>query len=187
MAQIDPQTMSDEEMLEAIKADPQAFSLVYTKFQPQILGFFINRLQARAVAEDLTSQVFEKALRSISKFAWQGVPISAWLQRIARNALVDHVRAQARHKTGPIADEVPLIDNEQMPPDQQFEGEYMKQELQKLLQELPEKERKIVYLKFYNGYTNRVIAQVTGLSESNVGTIIYRAISKLRQEMVAQH
>jgi RNA polymerase sigma-70 factor (ECF subfamily) len=87
-------TDSDDEqtLVEAAKADPARFEELYDRYVGRVYGFVSRRVGNRAAAEDITSAVFEQALVNLPKFEWRGAPFSAWLIRIAANALTDHWR-----------------------------------------------------------------------------------------------
>jgi len=158
------------------------FGRLYAYYAPKVRGYFLARTNDLSLAEDLTSKTFEKALHGLDSFQWQGVPFSSWLFTIARNAFFDYLRSEKGKKktsleaTAPVKSDLPS----------QFE-ELVESEEYSFLEEavltLTEREREIVYLKFYEGQTNRTIAKATGLSETNVGTILYRTMGKLRKTM----
>mgnify|MGYP001223979479 CR=1 FL=1 len=133
-------------------------------------------------AEDLTSEVFEKALAGLGSFQWQGVPFSAWLFKIAQNTLFDSFRKE-KAKPKVSLEELPPLEGSQIGPEEAaFRGE--SQEIMTgILRKLPQREREIIYLKFYEGHTNRNIAKLTGLSETNVGTILYRTLRRMREDL----
>jgi RNA polymerase sigma factor (sigma-70 family) len=158
------------------------FGRLYSSYHPKIRNYFLSRTGDERKAEDLTSKTFEKALIGLDSFQWQGVPFSAWLFRIAKNTFYDTLRSEKAK---------PKVSLEKLPPIKGAEGrpeevalELSDQEfVERLLLKLPKRERDIIYLKFYKGRTNRAIAKLTGLSETNVGTILYRTLRKLRQEL----
>ena len=158
------------------------FGKLYEAYVPKVKTYFLSRLDDSTLAEDLTAKTFEKALNGLESFQWQGVPFSSWLFTIARNVFFDHLRGQrGKHKislesTRPIKGDLPTQFEE-------LQEQEEKEWLNKALFKIPEREREIIYLKFYEGLTNRAIAKTTGLSETNVGTILYRTLRKLRREL----
>lgn len=170
----------EQELLTAAQADPAKFSAIYEHYQPHLFRFVSAKVNSKEIAEDLTSQTFEKALKNIHSFQWEGNSLSSWLYQIAKRLIIDYYRATARH-SAVVTDAVDITttsDNSSL--EHQVESEVNQDLLQKLIEKLPEKERKVMYLKFYNGYTNKLIAEITELSETNVGTIIYRAVQRLK-------
>ena len=177
----------DEEKLvraaQKIKSGPNTpFGPLYEHYALRVKKFFLKRLADETLADDLSSKTFEKALHGLDKFRWQGIPFSAWLFRIARNVLFDHLRFErgkkhvSLEKTAVLKGDLPT----------QFEELEQMQEneiLWRALAKLPGREKEIIYLKFYEGHTNRTIAEITKLSETNVGTILYRTLRKLRENL----
>ena len=150
------------------------FSQIYKDHYLKILNFLKSKTSKNEDAEDLTSAVFEKAYKGLGNFKWQGLPISSWLFKIARNTLIDFYRTQK--KNAPIESIVHT-----KPINSQLDQEVISDiYFEQILKTLDPKERKIIYMKFFEGHTNKSIAEKTNLSETNVGTIIHRVIKKLR-------
>lgn len=147
----------------------------YRQELPRVYNFFRYRVGDRDSAEDLTSATFEKAWRARHRYRADRASVSTWLLAIARNVAVDH-RRRARVEV-PIEEAAP---REEETPERTALRDSDHQRLVALLAELPTRERELVSLKYGAGVTNRAIAQLTGLSESNVGTILHRTIDALR-------
>src|SRR4029078_11095457 len=86
----------ERELVEQAKNDPAAFEELYSRYYGRIFAFSYRRVQARELAEDITSDVFMRALGGLQKFTWQGVSFSAWLYRIANNRITDQFRRGGR-------------------------------------------------------------------------------------------
>jgi RNA polymerase sigma-70 factor (ECF subfamily) len=155
----------------------------YKDYLPRVFNFFRFRVGNRTVAEDLTSATFEKAWRGRSHFRRDLSAFSTWLFTIARNMAIDHLRRRER--------EVPLdIVPEQADPISVEKTVQRNQDflrLSSLLSQLPVRERELIAFKYGGGLTNREIARLTRLTESNVGVILYRVVEKLRTEMDVDH
>jgi RNA polymerase sigma-70 factor (ECF subfamily) len=151
---------------------------VYAEQLPRVFNYFLYRVRNVAAAEDLTSQTFEKAWRSRTSYRRDVAGVATWLLAIARNVAIDHGRARREH--------APLEDAEHVAVDGTPEDEQShssdRARLAALVERLPERERELLALKYGAGSTNRAIAELTGLSESNVGTIIHRAVQTLRRD-----
>lgn len=183
---LDPKT--EENLVKKIQKGSEeerekSLETIYNHYKKPIYRFFDIKIRITEDVEDLTAAVFRKVLEGIDNFQWQGLSLSAWIYRIARNTLIDFYRGNdKRRKTTTITDAMHLVSNEDGP-----EGiaEFLdlKDQLRGLLDDLPDREQNIIYMKFYEGYTNRTIARLTGLSETNVGTIIWRTVRKLREEI----
>lgn len=143
---------------------------------PRVYNFFRYRVGPGAVAEDLTSITFEKAWRSRSRYREDRAGFETWLFAVARNVAIDHFRS-ARAV-------VPLDEAAGLPggptPEEIAERRSDESRLSKLLRQRTERERELLALKYGAEFTNREIARLTGLSESNVGTILHRAVEALR-------
>jgi RNA polymerase sigma-70 factor (ECF subfamily) len=147
---------------------------VYREELPRVFNFFRYRVVDRATAEDLTSLTFEKAWRARDRYRRDRARTATWLLAIARNVARDHFR-----KSRP---EVPIGEGDAAhdSPEAAFLQRDDFARLSALLDELPERNRGLLALKYGAGATNRAIARLTGLSESNVGTILHRAVTALR-------
>jgi RNA polymerase sigma-70 factor (ECF subfamily) len=97
-------TEDDRLLIEAAQADPARFVEIYERHVDRVYAFVGRRTENRAVAEDITSHVFEQALATIARFEWRGLPVSAWLFRIASNAVADHWRERSRNADEPVPD-----------------------------------------------------------------------------------
>jgi RNA polymerase sigma factor (sigma-70 family) len=177
---LDPEV--EKKLVKKAKKDKKAFGVLYEHYNKHIKNFFDYRLSDNQFSEDLTSKVFEKALKGLDNFQWQGVSFSAWLYKIAKNTLIDHYRTAGLKKVQALPSEEQLVSPHPTP---SIEAEiYFEEEiLKKVLDELPKREREIIYMKFFDGYKNKTISNLTGLSETNVGTIVYRTTRKLKEKL----
>jgi RNA polymerase sigma-70 factor (ECF subfamily) len=149
---------------------------VYAEQLPRVYNFFRYRFGASADVEDLTARTFEKAWRSRHRYRRDLAGFSTWLLSIARNVATDHLRVQ--RSTVPL-DEAAAIAASGTPEDaalRRSDGEH----LAALLSRLPDRDRDLLAMKYGAGMDNRSIARATGLTESNVGTILHRAVQTLR-------
>src|SRR5438094_4122198 len=79
-------------LVEAAQKDPSRFGELYESNFERVYAFVARRVRGRALAEDLTADVFHKALANLSRFDWRGIPFAAWLLRIASNVIADEWR-----------------------------------------------------------------------------------------------
>lgn len=159
--------------------DALDWDAVYREELPRVYNFHRYRVFDQATAEDLTSVTFEKAWRARDRYRKDRAAVSTWLLSIARNVAIDHFR---RVKSRP---EVPLGDQEvpdRVTPEDEAARRADRQRLRSLVDGLAPRERELVALKYGAGATNRAISKLTGLSESNVGTILHRTMAALRAE-----
>ena len=159
----------------------EAFSVFYEQYLPKIFKYISYRINDKFMAEDLTAVVFEKALTKYKTYSSNKAAISTWLFTIAKNTLIDHFREAQREKTVQL-DETLDIPQDARTPEQAVIEKEKWQTLRRCLASLASNEREIITLKFSSQMTNRQIAQVLGLSDSNVGVILYRAIRRLRDD-----
>jgi len=160
----------------AIPAQDVDWDAVYAEQLPRVYNFFRYRVGDGPAAEDLTSITFEKAWRARGRYRRDLGAFSTWLLTIARRVAVDHYRAQRPHLALDEAADVAGGPT----PEELSERRSDLERLAGLLAALPEREREIVALKYGAGLTNRAIAGLVRLSESNVGTILHRTVQSLR-------
>ena len=158
----------------------EIFTELYEEFLPKVFRYIRYRVNSEQVTEDLTSVVFEKALTNFEKYSREKASFSTWIFSIARNVVIDHYRTQARHPALSLEKaEIDVSSNEPLPGDT-LEKMEEREKLRACVSRLQAEEQEIIALKFGSDMNNRQIARTMGLSESNVGTKLYRAVRKLR-------
>jgi RNA polymerase sigma-70 factor, ECF subfamily len=145
-----------------------------------VYGFFGYRVSSRADAEDLTQLTFERALRAWNRFDPDRASPRTWLISIARNLLIDHYRRDRSAAQEPIEDHYshPELVVED-------EGQGLPPELAAALDDLGDRERELIALRFGGELTGPEIAELTGLSLANVQQILSRSLRRLRASMDA--
>jgi RNA polymerase sigma factor (sigma-70 family) len=156
-----------------------AFTALYEEYMAYVFRYINYRVGNRNEAEDLTSVVFEKALAAFHRYDHRKSAPQTWLLTIARNTVTDHLRKSANRQTMPLENVVGIESDDPSPPESTERKEQYAR-LKYCLTALPPREQEIVSLKFSGELNNRQIASMVGLSENNVGTILFRAICKLR-------
>ena len=154
------------------------WNALYADHLPRVYNYFRYRVGDGPEAEDLTAETFEKAWRGRMRYRRSRGAFSTWLFTIARNVAVDSFRR--RRPTVPFDTVHGRADG--MPLDEVVQRHGDLARLGALLARLPTRERELVALKYGAGLTNRSIAGLTGLSESNVGTILHRVVRRLREQ-----
>lgn len=149
---------------------------LYADQLPRVYNYFRYRVGHGVAAEDLTSLTFEKAWVARNRYRRDLGAFSTWLMTIARNVATDHYRRRRDHAPLEAADHVAGGDD----PHAEAEQREASRKLARLLGELSERDRDLVALKYGAGLTNRVIAKHLRLTETNVGTILHRAVQKLK-------
>ena len=169
-------------ILTTAKADPSAFAAVYDHYFSSIYNYVRYRVPDAAQAEDLTAQVFERVLANLGSFDHHQAAFAVWLFTVARNLVTDYLRAQKRRNWFSLEQVSEQAQPSPLPEEQVIHGE-MQDALLAALSLLGDRERDLLALKFVAQMTNRRIAELTGLSESNVGVILHRALGRLRSEL----
>jgi len=162
--------------------EPAAFAAIYDYYFPRVYNYVRYRVQDAEAADDITSQVFEHALVNIRRYRSERAPLAVWLFAIARNAVNDYLRAQWRRRWLSL-DALRDWPSSDPQPEEIADHNETRSRLLLAVAHLTERERDILGLKFGAGLTNRNIGELVGLSESNVGVILYRAVRRLRAEL----
>ena len=152
---------------------------VYLENLPRIYNYLRFRIGDDLVAEDLTSATFEKAWKSRNRYKKEIASFSTWLFTIASNLAIDYFRKKTKNV------DIALLDAYASAPSAETVSEKNQEyaHLLLLLKELPAREREVFALKHGADLTNRQIATLTQLSESNVGTILHRITKELRTKL----
>ena len=164
--------------LHIARASAVDWDAVYWDTLPRVYNFFRYRVGDDQLAEDLTANTFMKAWRARDRYLDDVAAFSTWLFSIAQNVAVDHYR---RRKPEVSLDALPNFADSTSIEDV-IERRADSARLNALLARLSPRERELIALKYGAELTNRAIAQVTGLSETNVGSTLHRTIQKLRQQ-----
>lgn len=157
------------------------WDVIYRTEMPRVYNFFLYRTGERTLAEDLTSTTFERAWQRRFLYSLRRAAPAAWLFGIARNVWREYLRV--RHQPAwELLDETVLAPQNV---EQDWQEQDARERLAGFIRGLPEREAELIALKYGAGLTNREIARLTRLSESNVGTILYRTIGELKQKLEA--
>ncbi len=166
----------DRLLVEAAKKDPSRFAELYELNFTRVYAFIARRVGDRDVAQDLTSDVFHKALASIQSFEWRGVPFAGWLLRIAANMIADRSKRGGREVT-----------SQDDPPDPgtrpNLEEIDQHARLFRLVEQLPPDQRRVIGMRFAEEKSIREIATALGRSEGAVKQLQFRALQNLRARM----
>ncbi|HEV2702635.1 MAG TPA: RNA polymerase sigma factor [Steroidobacteraceae bacterium] len=158
--------------------DELDWNAVYSDQLPRIYNYFRFRVGPAHDVEELTARTFEKAWRKRTQYRRDLAGFSTWLFAIARNVATDHHRSDAlRLRVASMPDPA----EQPTPEDKASLGSDM-QRLRSLTDGLPERHQELIALKYGAALNNRMIARITGLSESNVGTTLQRIVAALRSQ-----
>lgn len=165
---------------------PHDFESWYDEHRETVYRYVRYRVASRATAEDVTSQVFLKALRSIDRYDPGLASPRTWLLRIARNAVTDHLRSLKRKGSLHVSlDRVPDLVSD-LP--SQEERLLKEERLQKLLnanRTLRSADQEILSLRYGGGLSNGEIADQLGISHNAVAVRIHRALKRLQEAVQA--
>jgi RNA polymerase sigma-70 factor (ECF subfamily) len=179
----EPQAASDAQeqallITRAQRGDEAAISQLYREYAPAIYGYLASRVGDAALAEDLTSEVFLRALEGLPRYEDRGISFSAWLYRIAHDRMVDHVRRQARRPTTPLEDErLPA----QAGIDEQVETHLRLEQLGRAMERLTAEQQQVILLRFVAGLKLKEVAYVMTKSTAAIKMLQLRALTELRQ------
>jgi RNA polymerase sigma-70 factor (ECF subfamily) len=168
----------EQALIDAAQADPARFVELYERCFHRVYAYVSRRAGNRAVAEDVTSEVFEQALANIQKFEWRGTPFVAWLLRIASNALADRWRQGELDSTSGRPD---------LPDAGESEDIERRAMLLQLVERLPDDQRRVIEMRFGEERSLRDIARVLDRSEGAVKQLQLRALENLRKSMGTRH
>ena len=172
----------DEDAALAVRAsrgDVAAFGRLYDRHVEAIYRYVYYRVRDDAEAEDLTSDVFMRALRAITRYEPRQAFL-AWLYRIARNAVIDRARRGGRQVSFEDALEHPGVDRI-VEPDSELLSRSDSDMLRTALGKLTPLQQEVIVLRFLEGYSTQEIARIVGKREGTIRGIQFRAIGALRQ------
>lgn len=158
----------------------EIFAGLYDEFMPKVYRYIHCKVNDEKLTEDLTSTVFEKALVNFASYSRDRAAFSTWILSIARNTLIDHYRTAGKRQHVSL-DEAIETPSREPSPQEESEKRAETECLLKCLGGLSEQDQEIIGLKFAAELNNRQIASMLGLSESNVGVRLFRAVKKLRE------
>jgi RNA polymerase sigma-70 factor (ECF subfamily) len=155
---------------------PLDFDALYRDARDDVYAYVVTLLRSSSAAEDVTAQAFERAFRKARSYDPGKGGARAWLFGIARNAALDELRRGKRIATL-VAEPVAAA----AAPDEAAERALERAAVRNALAGLPPRDREVIALKFHAGLDNAELAAVLGVSLSNAGTQLHRAMTKLRR------
>ena len=177
---------NEESLVERAKQhDQKAITELYEAYFDKIYRYIVLKTGDRIEAEDMTQQVFLKALKSISSFKWKGVPFSAWLYRIAHNQVVDHLRKRSRRPTT-LLDESTVSGDSKNNPQNIAEQSLNIEQVLSATQNLTEAQREVISLRFTSELSTAQVAKIMGKSLGAIKALQHSAIVALRRTLVVE-
>jgi RNA polymerase sigma-70 factor (ECF subfamily) len=170
--------IAERVLIEAAQADPRHFAELYEANFDRVYAFVARRTRSREQAEDITAELFQRALENLSRFEWRGLPFHSWLLRIAANLVADRV-----HRV-PEESELPADIADATETEREIQRQVM---LSKLVDGLPRDQRLVLVRRFVEEQSIREIAAELGRSEGAVKQLQFRALQTLREKTRGNH
>ncbi len=169
-------------LVQAAKADPNAFSKLYELYVDRIYSYIFHRVGNVHDAEDLTSRTFYRALSHLEEYEDKGAPFSAWLYRIAHNLVANWHRDRSRRPVVALDDLVVhgLIEEH---PDVLAESRDNARLLLEAIHKLDAARQELLVLKFSEGLSNAEIGSIMNRSEGAIKSLYHRTLLAMRKEL----
>ncbi|GGN17943.1 DNA-directed RNA polymerase sigma-70 factor [Lentzea pudingi] len=165
----------------AQEGDTEAFGVLYDQYVDMVFRYVLFRVGGdRAFAEDVTSETFLRALRSIGSVSYQGRDVGAWFVTIARNIVYDHVKS-SRYRLEVTTAELQDNREETSGPEQEVMTEATNAELLRCVSQLGDDQRDCIVLRFIEGKSVSEVAQIMDRNEGAVKALQHRAVRRLAQ------
>jgi RNA polymerase sigma-70 factor (ECF subfamily) len=158
--------------------DSEAFGMLYDHYQTSVYRFLYYRVGSVALAEDLMSETFFRALRSMSSFRWQGKDFGAWLMTIARNLTADNYKS-GRNRLEYTTEDMSAHDSATEGPENAVLASLTNEALLEALGELPTEQQECLVMRFLQGLSIAETAQVLGRSDGAVKQLQLRGVRNL--------
>lgn len=175
--------LAEQALVDAARSlDEAAWEEMYRRYAERIYAYLQFRLRDQHVAEDLTADVFVRALAGIEGYVWRGTPILAWLYRIAHNVAADYRKKAARemqHRATDIPREIADGQDRVDAVDEQTD-------MLGAVRTLTEDQQQVIILRFYHEMSNVEVARAVGKSEGAVKALQSRALRSLRRVLAEQ-
>jgi len=176
--------MEEQERLlvERAQNDPTAFATLYEMYVDRVYNYIYQRTGNHSDAEDLTARTFLKAFANLKRYVFRGAPFSAWLYRIAHNAVANWHRDRDRHRMVSL-DALAAYDRDEHKLEDVTQAREDKRALLDAIRRLPAERQQLLILKFSEGLTNAEIGQIMGRTEGAIKSLYHRTLLALREEL----
>jgi RNA polymerase sigma-70 factor (ECF subfamily) len=176
VSEVSTEAVSEAELslIERAKANPEHFTEIYDIYLDQIYRYFYVRTSHKETAEDLTSQTFLQAFAALPRYEPRGLPLGAWLFKIAHNLLVNSYRKPEPYG---LDQALELAGGEDIL--EHTDTKLSIEKIKKFIEELPDRDRDIVFMRSSADLSFAQIAEVIDISEGAARTAYHRAIQKL--------
>lgn len=170
---------------QARDGDPEAFASLYDRYVDRVYRFVLYRVSGdSALAEDITSEVFVRALRKIKTFTWQGRDVGAWLLTIARNLVLDHFKS-GKFRLEVVGADPPEGSSDQViDPEDSALSRVSQADLYRAIRQLGNEQQEVIYWRFLQSYSVAETAAAMDKSEGAIKALQYRAVKALYKLVV---
>ena len=172
--------MEEQSRIDAAKKDPKQFRYFYERHHKEIFLFIYRRTDDEEVTADLTQQVFLKAMQSIERYNYRGIPFSAWLYRIASNEVAQHFRDQQKFR---------IVSVEKAGVDEIMEEEYghidlaRREALFSAIKKLNAADLELIEMRFFEKRSFKEIGDIKGITENNAKVKVHRILERVRNSI----
>ena len=179
----------EKELVERAKSDPEAFGGLYDRHYSQICGYVLRRTASIEIAQDVTSEVFFKALKNTGQFRWRDVPFSSWLYRIATHEIANYFRKNKQRQLclEEVSNSISISNVSVEAELLEAEAELKRHEeflaLHENISKLPVKYQEVITLRFFENKQVKEIGEILGKREGTVKSLLHRGLEKLRKLM----
>lgn len=156
----------------------QSFEDLYASYYQQVVGYLNHKIQNFADAEDLAGEIFEYCYKQFSNYNPSKASIQTWLYVIVNSRYKNYLRDHRFSED--IDDYADIAVSDQIPMEQAVEIQEERQILAKVLEQLPERQRKIVIYKYFGDMSTAQIAEKLGMTEGNVRVQLFRTIKQMQ-------
>jgi RNA polymerase sigma-70 factor (ECF subfamily) len=166
------------------EADDQRIVHAQRMFEPQLVRYACSLVRRADLAQEIVQDTFLQLCQQnpADQFAAEGFNLRAWLFRVCRNRAIDVQRKEKRMQTEAMT-MLDAVVSEMADPATIAADNETATRIEQMLTGLSENQQEVVRLKFQNGFSYREIAEVTGLTVSNVGVQLHTALQKIRERM----
>lgn len=185
----------EKQLVEEAKYNPIAFGRLYDLYYQKIFNYILHRTGNVADATDITSDVFFKVMKHLSKFEWQGVPFSSWVYKIASNEINSYFRKKRfwflsletlfENNNFEVADDTDVQEN-YIEAQKQLERSEEFKIAQQLLKKLPIKYQEVIVLRFFENKKMREISEITGKNTNTVKSLLARGMARLQKSLIQE-
>ncbi len=179
----------EKELVERARADTEAFGELYDRYYSQIFGYVLRRTASTNIAQDVTSEVFFKALKNLGQFRWRNIPFSSWLYRIATHEIANYFRKNkhGQFSLEEVSDSISISNPSTETKFLEAEAELKRHEeflaLHQNISRLSIKYQEVITLRFFENKQVKEIGEILGKREGTVKSLLHRGLEKLRRLM----